>query len=108
VAKSGNAKRQSDQLLRLAGAPSTVVITVRPRRAIQDRAHDFEAAIDRRPSVPQKRFQRTVMNSIRLDASEIWKRQANVPSEDINPSLVLRPGEVLDNANLKSKVVGAW
>ena len=44
----GDANRQSDQLLRLAGAPSTVVITVRPRRAIQDRAHDFEAAIGRR------------------------------------------------------------
>ena len=44
----GDAKRQSDQLLRLAGAPSTVVITVRPHRTIQDRAHDFEAAIDRR------------------------------------------------------------
>jgi len=48
------------------------------------------------------------MNSIRLDASRIWKLLANVPREDINPSLVLRPGEVLDNANLKSKVVAAW
>src|ERR1700682_1385005 len=88
---------------------TTVVIAIGPSRAIQDRSHHLEAAIDRgrgyacRDPVRNKRFECAVMDSIDLKVSEIWQQQANVPSDQTNASLVLRLGEVTRRAVRKPR-----
>ena len=71
----------------------TVIITIGPSRAIQDRAHHLEAAIDRRSSharghpIRNKPFQCAVMDSMHLKVSNIRRQQADMPRDDIDASL---------------------
>jgi hypothetical protein len=69
---------------------TTVGVAIRARGTVQDRAHDFEAAVDRgracargEPRV-HERFQRLIVDLLWFEVTDVQLEQCDAPLDDVD------------------------